>query len=189
MLTGLLSGDYVDRGLFSVETISLLICLKLRWPDRVHLIRGNHESRSVTQVCSSARSTAAQLNIKSQTYGFFTECMRKYGSALVWTYFTDLFDFLALSAVIDDRVFCVHGGLSPSVHVLDQIKILDRFRGALPAPESLAAPDPSSQRSRPRARLRTSSGPTRTQRPTTSCSARAAPATRLAARSCTGSCT
>jgi len=45
------SGDYVDRGLFSVETISLLTCLKLRWPDRVQLIRGNHESRAVTQVC------------------------------------------------------------------------------------------------------------------------------------------
>ncbi|KAJ7141271.1 Metallo-dependent phosphatase-like protein [Mycena epipterygia] len=104
-------GDYVDRGLFSVETISLLICLKLRYPDRVQLIRGNHESRAVTQ-----------------NYGFYTECMRKYGSYRVWTYFTDLFDYLTLSVVIDDRIFCVHGGLSPSIHSIDQIKVMDRFR-------------------------------------------------------------
>jgi hypothetical protein len=52
-------GDYVDRGLFSVETISLLTCLKLRWPDRVQLIRGNHESRAVTQVSHDSRSCAA----------------------------------------------------------------------------------------------------------------------------------
>lgn len=104
-------GDYVDRGLHSVETISLLTCLKLRYPERVQLIRGNHETRAVTQ-----------------TYGFYTECVRKYGSPVVWQYFTDMFDFLTLSVVIDDRIFCVHGGLSPSIHSINQIKVIDRFR-------------------------------------------------------------
>lgn len=46
-----------------------------------------------------------------QTYGFYTECVRKYGSSHVWTYFTDMFDFLTLSVVIDDKIFCVHGGV------------------------------------------------------------------------------
>jgi len=86
-------GDYVDRGYFSVETISLLTCLKLRYPERVHLVRGNHESRGVTQ-----------------SYGFYTECLRKYHGAKVWRLFTDMFDFLTLSVVIDNQIFCVHGG-------------------------------------------------------------------------------
>ncbi|SCU92881.1 LAFA_0F13476g1_1 [Lachancea sp. 'fantastica'] len=105
-------GDYVDRGLYSVETISLLIVLKLRYPNRVHLLRGNHESRQITQ-----------------SYGFYSECLNKYnGGSGVWQCFTDLFDYLVLCCIIDDELFCVHGGLSPNVQTIDQIRIIDRFR-------------------------------------------------------------
>ncbi|WFD24563.1 protein-serine/threonine phosphatase [Malassezia equina] len=102
-------GDFVDRGLYSVETFLLLLALKVRYPDRITLIRGNHESRQITQV-----------------YGFYDECQRKFGSANVWRYCCDVFDYLSLAAIVDGRVFCVHGGLSPNISTLDQIRLISR---------------------------------------------------------------
>jgi len=102
-------GDFVDRGFYSVETFLLLLALKVRYPDRITLIRGNHESRQITQV-----------------YGFYDECLRKYGSVNVWRYCTEVFDYLSLSALIENKVLCVHGGLSPSISTLDQIRAIDR---------------------------------------------------------------
>ena len=61
-------------------------------------------------------------------YGFYDECVRKYGSANVWTAFTNLFDFLPLAALIDDRVFTPHGGLSPTIQTMSDINELDRIQ-------------------------------------------------------------
>ncbi|ORZ30503.1 Serine/threonine-protein phosphatase 4 catalytic subunit (PP-X) [Catenaria anguillulae PL171] len=105
----LFMGDFVDRGFYSVETFLLLLALKVRYPDRITLIRGNHESRQITQV-----------------YGFYDECLRKFGSVNVWRYCCEIFDYLALAALVDDRVLCVHGGLSPALTTLDQIRTIDR---------------------------------------------------------------
>jgi diadenosine tetraphosphatase ApaH/serine/threonine PP2A family protein phosphatase len=60
-------------------------------------------------------------------YGFFDECQRKYGNANAWRYCTDVFDYLTLSAIIDGRVFCVHGGLSPDLRTLDQVRTIERL--------------------------------------------------------------
>eukprot|EP01129_Flabellula_baltica_P011786 TRINITY_DN5214_c0_g1_i1.p1 TRINITY_DN5214_c0_g1~~TRINITY_DN5214_c0_g1_i1.p1 ORF type:complete len:322 (+),score=64.46 TRINITY_DN5214_c0_g1_i1:149-1114(+) len=103
-------GDTVDRGAYSMETILLLFCLKLQYPDKLVLVRGNHESRTV-----------------NATYGFYEECLKKTGDAQAWRYICDTFDVLPISAIINGKIFCVHGGLSPELRTVDDIREIERF--------------------------------------------------------------
>ncbi|XP_024037658.1 serine/threonine-protein phosphatase PP2A-4 catalytic subunit isoform X2 [Citrus clementina] len=89
----------------------LLVALKVRYPQRITILRGNHESRQITQV-----------------YGFYDECLRKYGNANIWKIFTDLFDYFPLTALVESEIFCLHGGLSPSIETLDNIRNFDRVQ-------------------------------------------------------------
>ena len=99
----------MDRGHNSVETFELLLCLKARYPQHMTMLRGNHETRQITQV-----------------YGFYDECLRKYGNANAWQYCVEVFDLLNIAATIDGKIFCVHGGLSPDIRSIDQIRLIER---------------------------------------------------------------
>jgi diadenosine tetraphosphatase ApaH/serine/threonine PP2A family protein phosphatase len=102
-------GDYVDRGSHSLNTFLYLVSLKLQFRDSIYLLRGNHESRQI-----------------SNRYGFYHECILNYGHAGLWTIACEVFDLLPLGALIDQDVFCVHGGLSPKLPMLEKLSLLDR---------------------------------------------------------------
>lgn len=97
-------GDYVDRGKQSLETICLLLAFKIKYPENFFILRGNHECASINRI-----------------YGFYDECKRRFGIKL-WKTFTDCFNCLPCAAVVDDKIFCMHGGLSPELTSLDQIR-------------------------------------------------------------------
>uniref|UniRef100_A0A0E0LVJ6 Serine/threonine-protein phosphatase n=1 Tax=Oryza punctata TaxID=4537 RepID=A0A0E0LVJ6_ORYPU len=101
-------GDYVDRGKQSIETICLLLAYKIKYPDNFFLLRGNHECASINRI-----------------YGFYDECKRRF-SVRLWKLFTDCFNCLPVAAVIDDKILCMHGGLSPDLDNLDRIREISR---------------------------------------------------------------
>ena len=101
-------GDYVDCGKQSLETICLLLAYKIKYPENFFLLRGNHESASINRI-----------------YGFYDECKRRYNVKL-WKAFTDCFNCLPVGAIIDEKIFCCHGGLSPDLISLDQIRRVAR---------------------------------------------------------------
>ena len=102
-------GDYVDRGYWSVDTLALLLAYKCKYPDRFFMLRGNHECRQV-----------------NNAYGFYEEILQKFGFASLWKLCNDVFDYLPIGAIIDGKIFCVHGGLSPKVRLVEQIAIAER---------------------------------------------------------------
>ncbi|KAL3725483.1 hypothetical protein ACJRO7_030501 [Eucalyptus globulus] len=105
-------GDYVDRGQHSLETITLLLALKIEYPENVHLIRGNHE--------------AADINA---LFGFRLECIERMGEndgIWAWTRFNQLFNYLPLAALIEKKIICMHGGIGRSIHSVEQIEKLER---------------------------------------------------------------
>jgi len=101
-------GNYVNRGLFGIETLCMLLAYKVKYPENIFLLRGHHECAPITR-----------------THGFFDECKRRYDIKL-WKAFVDLFNCLPIAAVIDEKMFCVHGGLSPDLLSLDQINQIIR---------------------------------------------------------------
>ncbi|KAI0296178.1 Metallo-dependent phosphatase-like protein [Russula brevipes] len=101
-------GDYVDRGKQSLETFLLLLCYKIKYPENFFLLRGNHECANVTRV-----------------YGFYDECKRRC-NIKTWKTFVDVFNCLPIAAIVASKIFCVHGGLSPSLQSMEDIKALQR---------------------------------------------------------------
>ncbi|KAK9458099.1 Metallo-dependent phosphatase-like protein [Dipodascopsis uninucleata] len=101
-------GDYVDRGKQSLETILLLLAYKIKYPENFFLLRGNHECANVTRV-----------------YGFYDECKRRC-SIKVWKTFIDCFNTLPIASIVALKIFCVHGGLSPVLNSMDEIRDIVR---------------------------------------------------------------
>jgi serine/threonine-protein phosphatase PP1 catalytic subunit len=93
-------GDYVDRGKQSIETVCLLLAYKIKYPEGVFMLRGNHECQNI-----------------SRMYGFWDECKRRYNIKL-WKSFIDLFNYLPVAALVEDKILCMHGGLSPDLQDL-----------------------------------------------------------------------
>lgn len=106
-------GGYIDISYYSLETFLLLLALKVRYPIRITLLRGDKESRQ-----------------ESIYYGLYDECLRKYKNSNIWKLCTDSFECLPFAAVVEDKIFCVHGGLSPNITSIDEINLIQR-RNAL----------------------------------------------------------
>ncbi|XP_017078416.1 serine/threonine-protein phosphatase alpha-2 isoform [Drosophila eugracilis] len=104
----LMLGDYVDRGKKSIETLTLLLALKARFPKDFYLLRGNHECSTLNYV-----------------YGFYDECKRRF-TVKLWRTFVDCYNCMPLAAIVENNIFCCHGGLSPHLFNMQQIRRIQR---------------------------------------------------------------
>ena len=112
-------GNYVDYGRQSLEVICLILAYKIKYPGSFFPLRGNHECASVNRML-----------------GFYDECKMRYNIKL-WKTFIDLFNYMPVAALIDKKIFCMHGGLSPDLNSMDQIRLIMR-------PTEVSHPWPSS---------------------------------------------
>lgn len=101
-------GDYVDRGKQSIEVMCLLLCYKIKYPENFFFLRGNHESSKI-----------------NKHYGFYEECRKRY-NIRIWNRFNDLFNWLPVAALINEKIFCAHGGLSPELKSIEQLYDIQR---------------------------------------------------------------
>lgn len=100
--------SFFSRGKQSIECATLVLAYKIRWPENFFCLRGNHECAGINRI-----------------YGFYDECKRRY-SVKLWRSFIDVFNCLPAAAVVDNKIFCVHGGLSPELNSLDDIANIAR---------------------------------------------------------------
>ncbi|KAM3137460.1 Serine/threonine-protein phosphatase 2B catalytic subunit alpha [Paramecium bursaria] len=102
-------GDFVDRGSYSIEVIILLYSIKLNYPSTVYFLRGNHECRQLTAF-----------------FNFKDECLYKYDQE-TYDMLMDSFDLFPLACIINNKFIAIHGGISPDLKTIDDIKRIDRF--------------------------------------------------------------
>jgi serine/threonine-protein phosphatase PP1 catalytic subunit len=108
-------GDYVDRGNYGVECFVLLCCYKIQHPDKMYMLRGNHECGPISRI-----------------YGFYDEVKRRF-NVKMWKTFCEVFNRLPLAAMVDEKIFCVHAGLSPEL--MNDASVVSKVKRPCDVPE------------------------------------------------------
>ncbi|CAD5233535.1 unnamed protein product [Bursaphelenchus xylophilus] len=107
-------GDYIDRGKHSMEVIMLLLACKVKFPRNIYLLRGNHELKNINKI-----------------YGFYDALKKRYSADPhliddLYLYFNEIFSFMPYAALVSKKILCMHGGISPRLNSLDDIRKLKR---------------------------------------------------------------